>query len=108
MNHVNHTEPGYVHEAVVVWVEEIRENNFTVCVTQAGRNEKKNGQTFATVDWLAYQGECRGRWICRLGGLEQIVALCICLRLESIITSVLKIYLLIKQSSDDHFDSTSN
>ena len=32
------------------------ENNFTVCVTQAGRNEKKNGKTFASVDWLAYQG----------------------------------------------------
>jgi len=45
-----------VHEAVVLWVEDIRENNFTVCVTQAGRNEKKNGQELATVDWLAYQG----------------------------------------------------
>ena len=45
-----------MHEAVVLWVEDIRENNFTVCVTQAGRNEKKNGQEFATVDWLAYQG----------------------------------------------------
>jgi len=56
VNHVNHTEPSYVHEAAVVWVEDIRENNFTVCVTQAGRNEKKDGQTFAIVDWLAYQG----------------------------------------------------
>ena len=56
VNHVNYTEPSYVHEAVVVWVEDIREDNFTVCVTQAGRNEKKDGQTFATVDWLAYQG----------------------------------------------------
>ena len=45
-----------MHEAVVPWVEDIRDNNFTVCVTQAGRNEKKNGQAFATVDWLAYQG----------------------------------------------------
>jgi len=32
------------------------DNNFTVCVTQAGRNEKRNGETFATVDCLAYQG----------------------------------------------------
>ena len=40
----------------MAWVEDLRENNFTVCGTQAGRNEKKNGKTFATVDWLAYQG----------------------------------------------------
>ena len=56
VNHVNFSDPSYVHEAVVLWVEDIRENNFTVCVTQAGRNEKKTGQSFATVDWLAYQG----------------------------------------------------
>ncbi|PFX13617.1 CD209 antigen-like protein E [Stylophora pistillata] len=56
VNHVNFSDPSYVHEAVVAWVEDIRENNFTVCVTQAGRNEKKNGKTFASVDWLAYQG----------------------------------------------------
>ena len=56
VNHANFSDPNYVHEAVVPWVEEIRENNFTVCMTQAGRNEKKNGQAFATVDWLAYQG----------------------------------------------------
>ena len=53
---MNFSDPGNVHEAVVAWVEEILENNFTVCVTQAGRNEKRNGETFATVDWLAYQG----------------------------------------------------
>ena len=34
----------------------MRDDNVTVCVTQAGRNEKKNGQELATVDWLAYQG----------------------------------------------------
>jgi len=56
VNHVNFSDPAYVHEAVVVWVEEILASNFTVCVTQAGRNEKRNGETFATVDWLAYQG----------------------------------------------------
>ena len=56
VNHVNFSDPSYVHEAAVAWVEDLRENNFTVCVTQAGRNEKKNGKTFATVDWLAYQG----------------------------------------------------
>ena len=56
VNHVNFSDPAYVHEAVVAWVEEIMDNNFTVCVTQAGRNEKRNGETFATVDWLAYQG----------------------------------------------------
>ena len=56
VNHVNFSDPSYVHEAVVAWVEDLRENNFTVCVTQAGRNEKKNGKTFAMVDWLAYQG----------------------------------------------------
>ena len=56
VNHVNFSDPAYVHEAVVAWVEDIMGNNFTVCVTQAGRNEKRNGETFATVDWLAYQG----------------------------------------------------
>ena len=56
VNHVNFSDPAYVHEAVVAWVEDIMENNFTVCVTQAGRNEKRNGETFATVDWMAYQG----------------------------------------------------
>lgn len=56
VNHVNFSDPSYVHEAAVAWVEDIREDNFTVCVTQAGRNEKKNGKTFASVDWLAYQG----------------------------------------------------
>lgn len=56
INHVNFSDPGYVHDAVVAWVEDILDNNFTVCVTQAGRNERRNGETFATVDWLAYQG----------------------------------------------------
>ena len=56
VNHVNFSDLAYVHEAVVSWVEEIRENTFTVCVTQAGRNENKYGREFATVDWLAYQG----------------------------------------------------
>lgn len=56
VNHANFSDPSYVHEAVVTWVEEVRDDNFTVCVTQAGRNEKKNGQELATVDWLAYQG----------------------------------------------------
>ena len=39
-------------------MEDIKDRNFTVCVTQAGRNEKQNhdGQELATVDWLAYQG----------------------------------------------------
>ena len=63
VNHVNFSDPSYVHEAVVTWVERIADNSFTVCVTQAGRNEKRNGETFATVDWLAFRGpltgECR-------------------------------------------------
>ena len=53
---MNFSDPDYVHEAVVAWVEDIMDNNFTVCVTQAGRNKRRNGETFATVDWLAYQG----------------------------------------------------
>ena len=53
---MNFSDPAYVHEAVVAWVEDIMGDNFTVCVTQAGRNERRNGETFATVDWLAYQG----------------------------------------------------
>ncbi|XP_068746586.1 uncharacterized protein [Montipora capricornis] len=60
VNHANFSDPSYVHEAVVAWVEEIGINNFTVCVTQAGRNERKSGDSFATVDWLAYQGAPEG------------------------------------------------
>ena len=56
VNHVNFSDADYVHEAAVAWVEDIMDNNFTVCVTQAGRNDRRNGETFATVDWLAYQG----------------------------------------------------
>ena len=56
VNHANFSDPSYVHEALVTWVEEVRDDNVTVCVTRAGRNEKKNGQELATVDWLAYQG----------------------------------------------------
>ena len=45
--------------------------------------------------------ECRGKWTCRLGGLEQIAALCLYLRFESIIKLALeRIHLLIKQSND--------
>ena len=55
VNHVNYSDAAYVHEAVVAWVENIRETNFTVCVTHAGRNERKSNYV-ATVDWLAYQG----------------------------------------------------
>ena len=56
VNHVNFSDADYVHEAAVAWVEDIMDTNFTVCVTQAGRNDRRNGETFATVDWLAYQG----------------------------------------------------
>ena len=56
VNHANFTDPAYVHEAIVAWVEAILDSNFTVCVTQAGRNKKNNGETLASVDWLAYQG----------------------------------------------------
>ena len=55
VNHVNYSDAAYVHEAVIAWVENIGETNFTVCVTHAGRNEKKSNYV-ATVDWLAYQG----------------------------------------------------
>ena len=109
VNHVNFSDPAYVHEAVVPWVEDIRENNFTVCVTQAGRNEKKNGQTFATVDWLAYQGAPDGGvsgemdmpiwWTgtnCRTVSLPPV----------SLATEIINVlysiyYLSIKQPSDD-------
>ena len=109
VNHVNFSDPAYVHEAVVPWVEDIRENNFTVCVTQAGRNEKKNGQTFATVDWLAYQGAPNGGvsgemdmptwWTgtnCRTVSLPPV----------SLATAIINVlysiyYLSIRQSSDD-------
>ena len=59
VNHVNDTDPNFVHDAVVHWVEDVDEMNFTVCVTEAGRNERKSGD-FATIDWLAFQGAPNG------------------------------------------------
>lgn len=102
---MNFSDPGYVHEAVVAWVEDIMDNNFTVCVTQAGRNERRIGETFATVDWLAYQGAPDGgvsgevdmpTWwtgtTCRaaslpLVGSSFILLLCRCIFLNTIIFS---------------------
>ena len=56
VNHFNFTHPDWVHEAAVSWGERVGRTSFTACVTEAGRNERRNGDNFATVDWLAYQG----------------------------------------------------
>ena len=45
-----------MHDAMVAWVENVRNDSFTVCVTQAGRNERQTSSSFASIDWLAYQG----------------------------------------------------
>ncbi|XP_067020360.1 uncharacterized protein [Acropora muricata] len=60
VNHANYSDPTFVHDAMVAWVENVRNDSFTVCVTQAGRNERQTSSSFASVDWLAYQGAPEG------------------------------------------------
>ncbi|XP_044165460.1 uncharacterized protein LOC114965419 isoform X3 [Acropora millepora] len=55
VNHVNYSDPTYVHEATTPWVENVNNTQFTACVTRAGRNDYPS-DSFATVDWIAYQG----------------------------------------------------
>ncbi|XP_068735147.1 uncharacterized protein [Montipora capricornis] len=55
VNHVNYSDPTYVHEATTPWVESVNSTQFTACVTRAGRNDYPS-DSFATVDWVAYQG----------------------------------------------------
>ncbi|CAH3131419.1 unnamed protein product, partial [Porites lobata] len=54
-NHWNISEKNFVHDATVSWVESVNFENFEVCVTAAGRNDRFIKE-FATVDWMAYQG----------------------------------------------------
>jgi len=58
-NHWNSTRSNYVHEATVSWAENVNYQNFKVCVTIAGRNDRQTRE-FATVDWMAYQGAPNG------------------------------------------------
>ncbi|XP_068706596.1 uncharacterized protein [Montipora foliosa] len=55
VNHVNYSDAAYVHEATTPWVESVNSTQFTACVTRAGRNDYPS-DSFATVDWVAYQG----------------------------------------------------
>ena len=55
VNHVNYSDPAYVHEATTPWVESVNSTQFTACVTRTGRNDYPSN-SFATVDWVAYQG----------------------------------------------------
>ena len=59
VNHVNYSDPTYVHEATTPWVENVNNTQFTACVTRAGRNDYPS-DSFATVDWIAYQGAPTG------------------------------------------------
>ncbi|XP_068705736.1 uncharacterized protein [Montipora foliosa] len=55
INHVNYSDPTYVHEATTPWIESVNSTQFTACVTRTGRNDYPS-DSFATVDWVAYQG----------------------------------------------------
>ena len=55
VNHVNYSDATFVHEATIPWVESVNISQFTACVTRAGRNDYPS-DSFATVDWIAYQG----------------------------------------------------
>jgi len=52
---VNYSDAAFVHEATTPWVERVNSTQFTACVTRAGRNDYP-ADSFATVDWIAYQG----------------------------------------------------
>ncbi|CAH3028669.1 unnamed protein product [Porites evermanni] len=54
-NHWNISEKNFLHDATVSWVETVNFENFEVCVTAAGRNDRFIKE-FASVDWMAYQG----------------------------------------------------
>nr|XP_058952138.1 uncharacterized protein LOC131779589 [Pocillopora verrucosa] len=58
-NHWNSTRRNFVHEATVSWVENVNYQNFRVCATAAGRNDRDTKE-FASVDWMAYQGAPNG------------------------------------------------
>ena len=55
VNHFNYSDASFVHEATTPWVESVNSTQFTACVTRAGRNDYPT-DSFATVDWVAYQG----------------------------------------------------
>ncbi|PFX14674.1 hypothetical protein AWC38_SpisGene21153 [Stylophora pistillata] len=59
INYWNSTRRNFVHEATVSWVENVNYQNFRVCATAAGRNDRGTKE-FATVDWMAYQGAPNG------------------------------------------------
>ena len=59
VNYRDSSNPNYVHDAAVSWVEKVTYESFQLCVAHAGHSER----TFysnATVDWLAYQGAPEG------------------------------------------------
>lgn len=59
VSYIASTKPKYVHEAAVAWVENVRNNKFTTCLAQVGRNER-DSFGYPTVEWLAYQGAPAG------------------------------------------------
>jgi len=59
VNHINYSDAAVVHEATTPWVESVNSTQFTACVTRAGRNDYPT-DSFATVDWVAYQGAPSG------------------------------------------------
>ena len=59
VNHINYSDAAVVHEATIPWVESVNSTQFTACVTRAGRNDYPT-DSFATVDWVAYQGAPSG------------------------------------------------
>ena len=59
VNHFNYSDPAIVHEATAPWVESVNTTQFTACVTRVGRNDYPS-DSFADVDWVAYQGAPSG------------------------------------------------
>ncbi|XP_031570080.1 uncharacterized protein LOC116304478 [Actinia tenebrosa] len=55
VNHFNTTNLDYVHDAMASWVENVNYQEFTACMTMAGRSVRPRVAQ-ATFDWFAYQG----------------------------------------------------
>ena len=66
---MNYSDSTLVHEATTPWVESVNNTQFTACVTRAGRNDYPS-DSFATVDWVAYQGHRLGEWQARNGSQD--------------------------------------
>ena len=59
INHHDSVNKDYVHDASVPWIQNVKYENFQVCLVHAGHSERASN-TNASFDWMAYQGAPKG------------------------------------------------